>query len=310
MVSLHVATSIDLTGQVAADARLFNHFSGISGMMDFIRGSAESPGGKSILMLPSTTLDEKSSRIVPQLKDTAVVVPRGEVQYVATEFGVVNLFGKSLQERAMALISIAHTDFREELFCRARELELLGPERSLSESILSVYPLRFEEIRELNGRQVLFRPAKPVDERLIQEHFYNLDQADVAARFLQERLSFPRREMAGMVQVDYVKNMAIVAVLGESGFEKVIGIGAYFWEPARNMAEVAFSVLKKWQGKGLSTVILNKLAEAAREQGIFGLTAYTKPENQGMINLFNKLPYKVQAVFEEDMLCLSLRFQE
>ncbi len=116
MVAMNVPMAMDLTGQVAADALSFNHFSGITGMLDFIRGASRSEDGKSILMLTSTTVDGKKSRIAPMLNDTAIVVPRGDVQYVVTEYGAVNLFGKSLQERAMAMISIAHPDFREELF--------------------------------------------------------------------------------------------------------------------------------------------------------------------------------------------------
>jgi acyl-CoA hydrolase/GNAT superfamily N-acetyltransferase len=310
MVSLNVAMMVDLTGQVAADALPYNHYSGVSDMMDFIRGAADSEGGKSILMLPSTTLNGKTSRIVSSLDRVAVVVPRGDVHFVATEFGVVNLFGKSLQERAMALISIAHPDFREDLFFEAKESGLLGPERSLSESIYGIYPVRMEELTEVQGQPVFFRPAKPVDERLIQEHFYNLDKEDVATRFLQEKLIFPRKDLTDMVQVDYVKEMAIVAVMGEFGFEKVIGLGGYFLVPATNMAEAAFTVLKSWQKKGIGTMLLKKLAEAARDQGVAGFFIYTQPQNLGMIRLFKKLPNKVATTFEEDMLLLSCRFDE
>ncbi len=310
MISLNVAMAMDLTGQVAADALPFNHYSGISGMLDFIRGSADSEGGKAILMIPSTTLDGKSSRIVSSLGDIAVVVPRGDVHYVASEFGVANLFGKSLQERAMALISIAHPDFREDLFYEAKELGLLGPERRLVDAIFGVYPHKLEEVVELGGQQVLFRPARPVDERLIQEHFYNLDKADVLSRFLQEKLIFSRKDLTDMVQVDYVHELAMVAVIGEFGFEKVIGVGGYFLVQASNMAEAAFSVLKAWQKKGIGTVLLKKLAEAARDQGITGFFAYTQPQNQAMVRLFHKLPYKVTTAFEEEMLLLGCRFDQ
>jgi acyl-CoA hydrolase/GNAT superfamily N-acetyltransferase len=310
MVSLNVAMAMDLTGQVAADALPYNNFSGISGIMDFFRGAADAPEGKSILMLPSTTLDGKSSRIVPFLENIAVVVPRGDVQYVVTEYGIVNLFGKSLQERAMALISIAHPDFREDLFYQAKKIGLLGPERSLSESIFGIYPLHVEEIREVNGKKVFLRPAKPTDERLIQEHFYDMDKDDVISRFMHEKLLFSRKDVADMYQVDYVRNMTIVAVVGEVGVERIVSVGAYFFEPARNTAEVAFSVLKDWQGLGLSSLIIRKLADAARENGISGLTAYTQPNNQRMIKLFQSLPYKVKTSFDEDMLYLSCKFDE
>ena len=116
-----MAMTIDLTGQVGADALPYTHYSGVSDMMDFIRGAAQSEDGKSILMLPSTTLDGKSSRIVSSLERIAVVVPRGDAHFVVTEFGVANLFGKNLQERAVALIGIAHPDFRESLFREAKD---------------------------------------------------------------------------------------------------------------------------------------------------------------------------------------------
>jgi acyl-CoA hydrolase/GNAT superfamily N-acetyltransferase len=309
MVSIYVAMAIDLTGQVAIDALPYNHFSGVTGIMDFVRGASQSEGGKSILMLPSLTMDHRSSRILPTLKDTAVVVPRGDVHYVATEFGVVNLFGKSLRERAVALIGIAHPNFRDRLLEEAKKLKLVSPDRTLK-SMHAVYPVKIEEVKDYSGRQVLFRPAKPADERAIQEHFYNLDRQDVVARFMAEKTTFLRDEMAGIFQVDYVKNMCIVGVIGDVGFEEVIAVGGYFLDPAKNMAEVAFSVKKEWQRKGLSTVILKKLATAARENGISGFLAYTTPENQGMIKLFNKLPYHITTAIQEDLLALSSKFDD
>ncbi len=310
MVAVNVAMAMDLTGQVALDALPFNLFTGVSGVMDFVRGSMASPAGKNILMLPSTTLDGKSSRIVPRMDNLAVVVPRGDVQYVVTEYGLVNLFGKSLQERALALISIAHPDFRDELFSQAKEAGLLGPERSIFQALHGVYPLKLEAEVEIGGEHVLLRPAKPVDERLIQEHFYNLDRKDVVSRFFHEKTSFVSTDVASVYQVDYVKDLTMVAVAGEPGYEKVIAVGSYLLDEAKNLAEVAFSVTKEWQGKGLSSMILKKLSEAARENGILGLVAYTSPQNQNMIRLFNRLPYRVRTSFDGDMMVLVARFDE
>jgi acyl-CoA hydrolase/RimJ/RimL family protein N-acetyltransferase len=310
MVTLNVAMVIDLTGQVAADALPYNHFSGVNGIMDFVRGANQSPEGKSILMLPSTTLDGKTSRIVPILDNIPVVIPRGDVQYVTTEYGVVNLFGKSLQERAIALISIAHPDFRDELFYKAKEMGLLGPERTLAETIKSIYPLKIEEIRVIDGYRVLFRPARLTDERTIQEHFYNLDRQDVYSRFMQVKKAFVHEDVADVFEVDYIHNMTIVAVIGDPGFEKVIAIGCYFLEPAGNMAEVAYSVDKQWQGKGISTIIQEKLERTAREQGINGMVAYVIPGNNGMTKLFKKLPYQVRTSRDDKVLTLSARFDE
>jgi len=310
MVAMSVAMSIDLTGQVAADAVPHSHFSGVTGIGDFMRGAVQSPGGKSILMLPSTAMQGKKSRIVPFLNDTAVVAPRGDVHYVVTEYGAVNLFGKSYQERAMALISIAHPDFRDELFYEAKKMGLLSSDRTLHESLHGVYPIHLEETLDINGEQVTVRPVKPVDERRIQEHFYNLDKNDVISRFFHEKTSFLKEEVEGVSQIDYVKDLTVVAIVGEFGFGRVVGVGEYLIDPATNVAEVAFSISKEYQKKGMGKILIKKLAAAARENDIAGLVAYTSPGNRGMVKLFNQLPYKVTTFFDGDMLTLNCKFNE
>ncbi len=118
MVAINSAIEIDLSGQVCADSIGHRIFSGIGGQMDFMRGAALSPGGKPIIALPSTAAKGKLSRITMQLKPGAgVVTTRGHVHWVVTEHGAVNLHGKTLRQRAEALISIAHPDFREGLRC-------------------------------------------------------------------------------------------------------------------------------------------------------------------------------------------------
>jgi len=116
VVAINSAIEIDLTGQVCADSIGDRIFSGIGGQMDFIRGAALSRGGKPIIALPSQAAGGKVSRIVPHLNPGAgVVTTRGHVHWVITEYGVVNLHGRTLRERGDALISIAHPDFRAEL---------------------------------------------------------------------------------------------------------------------------------------------------------------------------------------------------
>jgi 4-hydroxybutyrate CoA-transferase len=116
VVAINSALEVDLTGQVCADSIGTRIYSGIGGQMDFIRGSALSAGGKPIIALPSTAAGGRLSRITPTLTAGAgVVTTRGHVHWVVTEYGAVNLFGRTLRQRAEALISIAHPDFRPEL---------------------------------------------------------------------------------------------------------------------------------------------------------------------------------------------------
>ncbi len=121
MVAINSALQIDLTGQVCADSIGYKFYSGFGGQVDFIRGSARSEGGKPILAVPSTAKNGEVSRIVLNLAEGAgVTTSRGDVHYVATEFGVVNLHGKGISERVRSLIGIAHPKFREELTYAAK----------------------------------------------------------------------------------------------------------------------------------------------------------------------------------------------
>jgi len=131
MVALNSAIEVDLTGQVCADSMGPTPYSGIGGQVDFLRGAARSKGGLPIITLPSTARNGMVSRIVPRLQPGAgVVTSRGDVHYVITEHGVAYLHGKTIRQRAEALIQVADPSFRAELEEYARESRLLGADRS------------------------------------------------------------------------------------------------------------------------------------------------------------------------------------
>ncbi len=131
MVALNSAIEVDLTGQVCADSMGQTPYSGIGGQVDFLRGAARSKGGLPIITLPSTAKKGTVSRIVPRLQPGAgVVTSRGDVHYVITEHGVAYLHGRTLRQRAEALIQIADPKFRDDLERFAKETRLLGPDRS------------------------------------------------------------------------------------------------------------------------------------------------------------------------------------
>ncbi len=127
MISINSAIEVDLTGQVCADSIGHRFYSGVGGQLDFVRGAIRSKGGKAIIALPSTAKDGQVSRIVAQLKHGAgVTTSRNDVQYIATEYGIVNLFGRSIAQRVSALVEIAHPAFREELLAQAHALYNVG----------------------------------------------------------------------------------------------------------------------------------------------------------------------------------------
>ena len=195
------------------------------------------------------------------------------------------------------------------LFDQARQLGLLGPERSLREEMHAIYPLHLEETRVIDRREITFRPVKMTDERPLQEHYYGLDKIDVVSRFFHEKTSFVSKQIERTFIIDYSRDLTIVAVEGEPGFERVIAVGEYYTDPENNLAEIAFSVEKRWQGRGISSIVIRKLTEAARGNGIDGFTAYTSKDNERMIKLFHSLDYQVAIKSEGDMVYLEARFE-
>ena len=126
MTAINAALAVDLTGQVCSDSIGRSIYSGFGGQADFIRGSARARRGRPIIALPATAKDGKLSRIVDTLADgSGVVTTRADVHYVVTEFGIADLHGRSLRERARALIGVAHPDFRETLLEAARQRKIL-----------------------------------------------------------------------------------------------------------------------------------------------------------------------------------------
>jgi acyl-CoA hydrolase len=126
MTAINSAISIDLTGQVCADSIGWHMYSGVGGQMDFIRGAALAPEGRAIIAMPSTAAGGRVSRIVPFLAEgSGVVTTRAHVRTVVTEWGVAELYGKSIRERARELIAISHPDFRDELTTQARKTHYL-----------------------------------------------------------------------------------------------------------------------------------------------------------------------------------------
>jgi len=129
MVAINAAIEVDLTGQVCADSIGPKMYSAVGGQLDFVYGAARSKGGVPIIAMPSSSTLRNGnmiSKIVPMLKQGAgVVTTRNHVRYVATEFGIADLYGKSVRQRAQALINIAHPDFREDITSSARELNYL-----------------------------------------------------------------------------------------------------------------------------------------------------------------------------------------
>jgi acyl-CoA hydrolase len=310
MVSINSALTVDLTGQVCSDSLGFEFYSGIGGQVDFVRGSAMSRRGKSIMVLPSTTDDGKISRIVPFLSSgSGVVVTRGDIHYVVTEYGIAYVHGKSIRERAMLLINIAHPSFREELLEAAKQQGYIYKDQTLP---VVLYPKEYETyFTDKNGMEIFFRPVKATDERSIQDQIYALPEQDIYTRFFQSLKSFHHKVAMPLAAIDYNDKMAIAAVTGKEepeSREQIVAIGRYIRDPNTNFAEVAFTTHHDWQNRGIGTFLLNYLVRIAKEKNIKGFTADVLARNTPMMKVFSKTGYPMKTHLESGVYELEMPF--
>jgi acyl-CoA hydrolase/GNAT superfamily N-acetyltransferase len=312
MVAINSALEIDLSGQICADSIGHKVYSGIGGYVDFMHGASSAEKGKTIIVLPSTSPDGRKSRIVSHLTPGAgVVSSRSTVRYIVTEFGIAYLHGKTIRERALALINIAHPRFRERLLAEAKLLHYVYDDQILPPIYELLYPGQWETHQVFPPNHTFFfRPIKPTDERALQEFFYSLPDQDVYYRFLSAMKVFPHRNTQAMCNVDYEHEMAIVGVTGEIGSETIIGMGRYILDQKTNNAEVDFAVSAQWQHKGIGTFLLHYLCEIARTKGISGFAAYVLAMNKRMLSVFANVGYVVHSVLDEGVYEISFRFDE
>jgi len=297
MVAISSAIEVDLTGQVCADSIGGKFYSGFGGQVDFMRGAARAVNGKPIIALPSTTKDGKISRIVPWLKTGAgVVTSRADAHFVVTEYGVAQLHGKTVRERALALIHIAHPKFRDNLMAQAREARLVHPNQIALPAGLQPYPKKFEAHREFsNGLKILFRPIQPTDEGLLRELFYSHTPSTIYQRYFSQLKHLPHETIQRMVTLDYHDAMAIVGEIPWEGRQRLIAVGRYYRDPATQWAEVAVVVQENFQRRGIAKFLLQHLAKIAAQQGIVGFTADVLPDNRAMIETFRKIATPAQV---------------
>jgi RimJ/RimL family protein N-acetyltransferase len=290
-----------LTGQVCADSLGYQFYSGIGGQVDFIRGSARSRGGKAIIAMPSTAKKGTVSRIVPHLTEGAgVVTTRGDVHYVVTEFGIAYLHGKSIRERVMDLIHIAHPKFRKELIQAAKAQNYLYEDQIELSWENVPYPEELERYDTLrDGTQIFYRPIKPTDEPALSEMMYSLSEKSVQTRYMARTMAFPHRDMQRVTNIDYRQDIAIVAVVpGVSGEEIIVAIAQYFLDPKTKDAEVAFLVQDEWQRKGIGTFLLDYITKIARQRGVRRFWAKVLPTNEAMLAIFHNSGYKINTKFD------------
>ncbi|HEY5530878.1 MAG TPA: GNAT family N-acetyltransferase [Candidatus Anoxymicrobiaceae bacterium] len=312
MVAINSTLAVDLTGQSTAETIGQTFYSGVGGQADFMRGATLSPGGQTILVLPSTADDGKTSRIVPHLWDGAgVTLLRGDIHYVVTEYGVAYLHGNNIRERAMQLISIAHPSFREWLVEEAKRTNMIYADQAFVPGEEGEYPEELERYRTTRtGLEIFLRPAKLSDESFVKDFFYSLSDKSNYRRFIMLRRYLPHEILQRYIAVDYTKQMVILATIPDGEKELVVGVGQYVIDQEKRTAEIALAVRDEYQARGIGSELLAYLSQIAKSRGLTGFTAEVLGENQPVLNLLEKSGLGFKKSFSDGVGYVNATFKK
>ncbi len=290
MVSISSALEVDLTGQVCMDSMGYFFYSGIGDQVDFLRGSAISNGGFSIIALPSTAQNGEVSRIVSHLSEGAgVATTRGDVNFVVTEYGIAEMVGKGIYQRVMELVQIAHPKFREQLVEVAKKHRYLFVDQLPPSGEDLIFLENYKRMLKLKtGKTAEFRPLLPSDEFAYRNFFYSLQERTVYFRFFHKMKIFSH-EMAQdqWASVDYHQNMSIIGLIQKGGHKEIIAIASYARD-SEHLAEVAFVIREDYQNLGIASYLLTVMEDIAKENNYTGFVATVLKENSAMIRVFKK----------------------
>jgi acyl-CoA hydrolase/GNAT superfamily N-acetyltransferase len=311
MVAVNIAMQVDLRGQIRQGAPTWTAFEGSAGDNDFMTGANLSKGGRSIICLRSTSPTGKST-IVPTFGPNSVVISnRGEANFVITEYGVAYLGGKTIRERAMALIEIAHPDHREDLMRNARENGYVFPDQVYYHICSPELRRRIRTQRKYKGGMTgNIRAIKSTDESMLRDLFYNLSQESVYFRYFTARRSMPHKNLQQYVNVTENDGLSLVITVGPREDRKIIAEARYMLNPGDLYPDVAFMVDERYRGRGLASSLLHYLIDIARDRGIMGFRAEVLLSNRSMMRVFEKLPYVLHKKLEHDSMSLLFHFDE
>lgn len=311
MVALNSAIEVDLTGQVVSDSIGYQFYSGIGGQVDFSRGASMSKGGKPIIALPATAKNGTVSRIVPHIAEgSGVVTSRGHVHYVVTEYGVASLRGKSIRERALELIRVAHPKFRPELLAEVRKHYWVPNYQVMTPMEVPELGTVGLKILNIGGETFDLRPLNPADERRLQEFFYSHTKETLLLRYNHHPKQLSREKSCSLVSVDQSKDLALCLVRQQGSVLEIQAVGRYYLVEANNSCEVAFVTRERHQGKGMATILLQEMINIARIRGLASMTAYVRAENKPMLTVFEKAGFKRVKGDEPDEVNLLLPLQQ
>jgi len=289
-ISITSALEVDVTGQVCSDSVGRQFFSGTGDQASYIRGASLSKGGLSIIALPSTSQDGKTSSIVATLSAGASLATlRADVNFVVTEYGIAQLKGKNIQQRVIELTQIAHPDFRAELIEVAKSNHYIFSDQLPPPAIDLMFIEEYKSRKQLrNGKTISIRPLLPSDEISYRNFLYSLQERTIYLRFFDNIQVFSRQMAQNhWVNLDYRRNITLIGSIRSRGNKEIMALATYALVDG-NQAEIAFLVHEDYQGLGIASYLLKELENIARKNGYRSFSATVLKENQAMLHVFKK----------------------
>jgi acyl-CoA hydrolase len=308
-VAVLPARKVDLSGRVALHFGKGNVTAGPGDAMDLFHGAGLSRGGLTVFALPSRNRKQE-----PNIQLTVEDFPnqfsiRESVDMVISEFGIATLSGRTLRERAQALIEIAHPDDRRQLVQSAKAQKIIYADQIFLEASAHLYPAEISSQQSFKANtNVRFRAIKPSDEDEMRRLFYRFSDKSVYYRYFSPIKTMPHAKMQEYVNVDFGQVLSIVGLVGDPGQGHIIAEARFVKEKNRPWAEVAFIVDEAYQGIGVATYLYKMLIRLAKDLGIQGFTADVLASNKAMMKVFEKGGAIVKAQLEYGVYTLTIPF--
>jgi acyl-CoA hydrolase/ribosomal protein S18 acetylase RimI-like enzyme len=308
-VGVFQARKVDLFGRVAFNVGKGFITSGPGEAADVFAGAEISPGGRTVFGLPSRSPNGEPNILV-EIRDLRNQFHmRESIDMVVTEYGIANLKWRPIRERAQALIDIAHPDDRKTLVTAAKQQKILFPDQIYLSESARCYPTEIASENTFKDRvRVRFRAIKPSDEEAMRRLFYRFSDKTIYRRYFYPIKTMPHDRMQEYVNIDYCKEMSIVALVGEPENANIIAEARYSKDDESCYGDFAVVVDEKYQGLGIATHLYEMLIRLAKERGLKGFTAEVMHSNKGMMKVFEKGDVPINARLQNGVYRLTIPF--
>ncbi|MCP3875487.1 MAG: GNAT family N-acetyltransferase [Desulfobacteraceae bacterium] len=298
---------VDLSSHVALHNSKGHVTAGPGQMADFFNGAEISNGGYTIVALPSRNRKgEPNIHISVENTPDLLSLPES-IDLVATEQGIAHLRGKTLRERAQALIEVAHPEDRPALVEGAKKANILYKDQIFLADSARFYPSEIAtQYKFKDDINVRFRAIKPSDEDQMRRLFYRFSDKAIYYRYFSPIKTMPHEKMQEYVNVDYQNVLSLVGLVGEPGKQTIIAEARFAKHEHKPFVDIAFVVDEDYQGYGIATYLSQMLARLAKDRGAQAMTADILQSNMAMLKVLEKGNYPVKASMEGNTYALTI----